>query len=54
MENGWHRTYSFSCYWPWGSSMFLLSRFFFEIIGKGFVKILAFTNEGVTFLLKEK
>jgi len=25
---------------------------FFEIIGKGFVKILAFTNEGVTYLLK--
>jgi CNT family concentrative nucleoside transporter len=25
---------------------------FFEVIGKGFVKILAFTNEGVTFLLK--
>ena len=25
---------------------------FFEAIGKGFVKILAFTNEGVTFLLK--
>ena len=25
---------------------------FFEIIGKAFVKILAFTNEGVTFLLK--
>ena len=25
---------------------------FFEIIGKGFVKILAFTNEGVTFLMK--
>ncbi len=24
---------------------------FFELIGKGFVKILAFTNEGVTFLL---
>ena len=24
----------------------------FEVIGKGFVKILAFTNEGVTFLLK--
>jgi CNT family concentrative nucleoside transporter len=25
---------------------------FFEFIGKGFVKILAFTNEGVTYLLK--
>jgi CNT family concentrative nucleoside transporter len=25
---------------------------FFEVIGKGFVKILAFTNEGVTYLLK--
>jgi len=25
---------------------------FFEVIGKGFVKILAFTNEGVTFLMK--
>jgi CNT family concentrative nucleoside transporter len=25
---------------------------FFELIGKGFVKILAFTNEGVTYLLK--
>lgn len=25
---------------------------FFEIIGKGFVKILTFTNEGVTYLLK--
>ena len=25
---------------------------FFEVVGKGFVKILAFTNEGVTFLLK--
>ena len=25
---------------------------FFEIVGKGFVKILAFTNEGVTFLLR--
>ncbi len=25
---------------------------FFEVIGKGFVKILAFTNEGVSFLLK--
>ena len=24
---------------------------FFEVVGKGFVKILAFTNEGVTFLL---
>ena len=27
-------------------------QFIFEIIGKGFVKILAFTNEGVTFLMK--
>jgi len=27
-------------------------QFIFDIIGKGFVKILAFTNEGVTFLLK--
>ena len=25
---------------------------FFEVIGKGFVKILAFTNEGVTYLFK--
>lgn len=27
---------------------------FFEFIGKGFVKILAFTNEGVTYLLKSQ
>lgn len=27
---------------------------FFEIIGKGFVKILTFTNEGVTYLLKSQ
>ncbi len=27
-------------------------QFFFELVGKGFVKILAFTHEGVNFLLK--
>ena len=27
-------------------------QYIFEIVGKGFVKILAFTNEGVTFLLR--